>query len=96
MRKYELMYIVNASLDEETRQGLIDNLKNQVERNQGVVSDVTEMGMRDFAYEIDHMTKGFYVLMTFEADVETVVELERIMRLNRSIIRHMNVRLDEE
>jgi small subunit ribosomal protein S6 len=90
------MYIVNASLDEETRQGLIDNLKNQVERNQGVVSDVTEMGMRDFAYEIDHMTKGFYVLMTFEADVETVVELERIMRLNRSIIRHMNVRLDEE
>ncbi len=96
MRKYELMYIINAALEEGARQEVIENFKSVVEKGNGVVSDVTEMGMRDFAYEIDHMTKGFYVLMTFEADVELVVELERLMRLNLNVIRHLNVKLDEE
>ncbi len=96
MRKYELMYIINASMDDAARQEVMENLKTIVEDGKGSVSEVTEMGMREFAYEINHMTKGYYVLMYFEADVDTVVELERQMRLNNKIVRHMNVKLEEE
>lgn len=96
MRKYELMYIINASFDDAARQEVMENLKTIVENGKGTVSEVTEMGMREFAYEINHMKKGYYVLMYFEADVDTVVELERQMRLNNKIVRHMNVKLDEE
>jgi|SRR5690554_2502163 len=96
MRKYELMYIINASLDDAARQEVMENLKTIVENGKGTVSEVTEMGMREFAYEINHMKKGYYVLMYFEADVDTVVELERQMRLNNKIVRHMNVNLEEK
>jgi small subunit ribosomal protein S6 len=96
MRKYELMYIINASLDDAARQEVMETLKTIVEKGKGTVSEVTEMGMREFAYEINHMKKGYYVLMYFEADIETVDELDRLIRLNTNIVRHMNVRLDQE
>jgi small subunit ribosomal protein S6 len=96
MRKYEMMYIINASLDDAARQEVMENLKTIVENGKGTVSEVTEMGMREFAYEINHMTKGYYVLMYFEADVETVAELDRLIGLNKQIIRHMNIKLDEK
>lgn len=96
MRKYEMMYIINASLEDAARQEVMGTLKTIVENGKGTVSEVTEMGMREFAYEINHMTKGYYVLMYFEADVDTVVELERQMRLNNKIVRHMNVNLEEK
>ncbi len=96
MRKYEMMYIINASQDDAARQELMETLKGIVEKGNGNVSEVTEMGMREFAYEIDHMKKGYYVLMYYEADSATVAELDRLIRLNNNIVRHMNVRLDDE
>ncbi|WP_442878268.1 30S ribosomal protein S6 [Anaerorhabdus sp.] len=51
--------------------------------------------MKEFAYRIEDMTKGYYMVVTFEADNETVKEFERLMRINASIVRFMIVKQDE-
>ncbi|MEG0659822.1 MAG: 30S ribosomal protein S6 [Anaerorhabdus sp.] len=51
--------------------------------------------MKEFAYRIEDMTKGYYVVVTFEADNETVKEFDRLMRINSNIVRYMIIKQDE-
>ena len=96
MRKYELMYIVKPHLEEEARNVLIEELHAILTNNGATLEKVDEWGLRDLAYEIDHITKGYYVVTTFSSDEKAVNEFGRLARINRDVIRHMFVRLDEE
>ncbi len=51
--------------------------------------------MRDFAYRIDDMTKGYYVVVNFEADNAGVKEFDRLMRINPNVVRFLIVNMDE-
>lgn len=96
MRKYELMYIVKPHLEEEARNVLIEELHAILTNNGATLDKVDEWGLRDLAYEIDHITKGYYVVTTFSSDEKAINEFGRLARINRDVIRHMFVRLDEE
>ena len=96
MRKYEIMYILNASLEEEARQQLIDTLHAIITDEGGSIDKIDEWGIKEFAYEINHMSKGYYMVVTFQADVETVKELDRICRINQNVVRHLIVNLEEQ
>ena len=96
MKKYEVMYILNASLEDEKRVALIDSLHAIITDNGGKIEKIDDWGIREFAYEIEHMKKGYYVVTTFEANNETVKEFDRLMRINANVVRYMNIKLDEE
>lgn len=93
MNKYESMYILKPNLDEETRKSLVEKFKLLVESNGGNVEKVDEWGMRKLAYQINYITEGYYVLMTFEANAEFPLELERIYNINDSVLRFNVIRL---
>ncbi len=92
MKKYEVMYIINSSVEDEKRTSVIETVSNIINNNGGKVSKTDEWGMRDFAYRIDDMTKGYYVVVAFEADNACVKELDRLMGINQSIVRFMITR----
>lgn len=96
MRKYELMYIVKPSLDEAARTAVIEKLHAILTDNGATVDSVDEWGLRDLAYEIDDQTKGYYVVTTFTSDEKAVDEFNRLTRINKDVVRHMIVRLDEK
>ena len=96
MSKYEVMYIINANVEEEKRSALIEQLNGIIASEGGKVTKTTEWGMRDFAYEIDDMTKGYYVIVTFEAENAGLKEFDRLMRINPSIVRFMIVNIDDK
>ena len=96
MKKYEVMYIVNASLDDDARQEVMDRMNGVITENGGniVKVDVENWGLREFAYPIEHMTKGYYVLVTFEADNDALKEFDRKMHIESSIVRFMITKLE--
>ena len=96
MRKYEIMYILDASLEEATRQEVIDTLHNIIINDGGIIDKVDEWGVREFAYRIEDMTKGYYMVVEFTADNEALNELDRICRINQNVIRHLIVNLEEK
>ena len=96
MRKYEIMYILNASMEEAARQQLIESLHGIITSEGGTLDKVDEWGIKEFAYEINHMSKGYYMVATFQAEVETVAELDRICRINQNVVRHLIVNLEEQ
>jgi small subunit ribosomal protein S6 len=54
---------------------------------------VNHWGRRKLAYEIDHRTDGYYVIMEFTVGERTLVELKRILRVSDDVLRHMVMKL---
>jgi len=95
MKKYEIMYILNASMEEAARKETIDTLHAIVTDGNGTIVKVDEWGMKEFAYKIEDMTKGYYVVVTIEADAAVVAEFDRICRINSNVVRNMIVKFDD-
>ena len=96
MKQYETMYIIKSSLEEAAREELIAEMHGIITNFGGSIDDVNEWGMRDFAYRIDDMTKGYYVVVTFTVGVEGLNEFNRLMRINNNIVRLMTISADEK
>lgn len=93
MRKYEIMYILNSSLEEAARTETMNTLHAILTTN-GSIEKVDEWGMKEFAYRIEDMTKGYYVVVTTVTDADSVKEFDRICRINSNVVRNMIVNLD--
>ena len=96
MTKYEVMFIVKTTLDENTVKATAESLKSVITEMNGKVENTKEMGQRALAYPINKEVNGFYYVLTVEASNEAIAELDRKARLNENIIRHQIIKLDEE
>ncbi len=94
MRKYEVMYILNASLEDAARQQIIENMHAIITNNGGTIENVDDWGIKEFAYEIDHMTKGHYLVVKFACENEALFEFNRLMGINRDVVRFMILKED--
>jgi len=96
MRKYEVMYIIKADLEDEARQEVINNMHAIITDNGGTIDNVDEWGVRDFAYEIDDMTKGYYVVIKITTETAGLNEFERLMHINANIVRYLIINTEEK
>ena len=92
MRKYEIMYILRADLDEAGRKDTMDKLAAIITDNGGTVNNTDEsMGLRDLAYPIKEQNKGYYVVLKASLTNEAINEFNRLVRINPSVLRHLIV-----
>ena len=87
MKKYEIMYILKAGLDDAARKVEVDKLHGIITSNGGKIADVNEWGLREFAYPIKKETKGYYVVIKIEADNVALNEFDRITRFDNNVLR---------
>ena len=93
---YEVTYILRPSLEEADIETRITALADNLRTNGGeVVGEIERMGRRRLAYEIDDVREGYYVVMKFKGEAAQAKEIERQMRLNEDVMRHILLRLDE-
>ena len=94
MRKYEIIYIVKSTIDDERRAAILEETKNIIE-NDGSVTEVEEMGKRRLAYEIQKNTEGFYTVISYEAEVSVNPMLKKKFKFNDDVIRDLIIRVDK-
>ncbi|MGF7121982.1 30S ribosomal protein S6 [Rhodococcus sp. TAF43] len=87
MRHYELMVILDPSLDERTVAPSLDTFLNVVRKDGGSVDKVDVWGKRRLAYEIAKNSEGIYAVIDITAEPATVNELDRQLGLNESVLR---------
>ncbi len=96
MRSYELMYILDPGLDEDSSKALVGRIE-ELMKKQGVEIQSTEaLGKRRLAYSIKGHWEGNYVLSLLKADSPTISEMERRLRVTDGVLRFLTVRIDEE
>ncbi len=88
MRAYEIMLILPAEADESVVSTAVDRITKVVSDAGGEVSDIDRWGRRRFAYELQHQTEGYYVVVNFTAEPTVQVELERTLNLADEVIRY--------
>ena len=96
MNNYEVMYVIDAALEDQARQDVISRFSSVVENNGGKVERVDEWGKRRLAYPINYKTEGYYVLMYMSAPSELPRELERNFKISDACIRYLVTRLEGE
>ncbi len=94
MNKYEAMYIIHPTVEDEARTALVERFSGLIVQCGGNVEKIDDWGKRKLAYEIQDMTEGHYILMHFEADASTPQELERNFKISEPILRYMVIRKD--
>ena len=90
MKKYEIMYILKANLEDADRNQLIGKLHEILVAEGGSVESVNEWGIRDFAYEINGDKKGYYVLVTINTEsTKGIDEFKRVTKINPNVVRSL-------
>ena len=96
MNKYELIYIIDTTVEEAARKELIEKFNGIIAANGGEVVKVEEWGKRRLAYAIDYKTEGYYVYVAFNGASELPKELSRNLGINENVICSQIVKLLEK
>ena len=91
MREYETVFIIDPGCDETTVDKEIDTVKEIITEGDGRIVEVQKWGKRRLAYEIKKKKEGTYAFVRFKSDSSVLQELNRRLRLNELILRHMIV-----
>ena len=96
MRKFETLLLLSPELSADNREGIINALTAIIEREKGVMVEVDNWGMRDLAYLVRKLMRGYYVRLVYNAPAELIAELERIVRITGGVFTFVTVKLADE
>ncbi|HIR74697.1 TPA: 30S ribosomal protein S6 [Candidatus Ventrenecus avicola] len=96
MNKYEIMFIVKATMESADVKKSAETYKNLIETLKGKVVEAKELGEKKLAYPIKKELNGYYYVMQVEANKEAIQEFDRKIRLDETILRHLIIRQEEE
>jgi small subunit ribosomal protein S6 len=94
MRDYELMTIHRPDLAEEEVESKIGELETYLSTSGSTINKRDPWGKRRFAYEIDHISEGYYTVLTFQSESDAVDGLDRMLSLSDDVIRHKIVKAE--
>jgi small subunit ribosomal protein S6 len=94
-RPYEVMYILDSRLDDEGQKKINQRVTETIAKIGGTIEKSESLGRKKLAYPIKKQNDGLYVLTHFEADTQSLDELQRVMGITDGLLRHLIVRRDE-
>ena len=95
MHKYEVMVILDPTVEERTVAPSIDKFLHVIRNGGGTVDQVDIWGRRRFTYEIKKKSEGIYAVLNLTAKSEDVIELDRQLKLSEAVLRTKVLRADE-
>ena len=96
MRIYEELFIARPDATPEEMDPFVDQLKNVITHTGGTLEKVDKWGVRKLAYRVGKYNEGQYILLQFNAQPETVKEIERRLRVADFVMKFITVRIDEK
>jgi small subunit ribosomal protein S6 len=94
MRHYEVVLLVRSDRSDQVSD-MLKRYQDLVEKNNGNIHRLEDIGRLQLAYNIQDMHKAHYVIINIECDDQTLSEIESSFKLNDSIIRHLIVRMNK-
>ena len=85
---YETLFAVSGNLVEEDAKAVIEKFVNLINEN-GTDVNVNEWGKRRFAYPINYVNEGYYVLVSYKSEPSFPLELERVLGITEGVLRYM-------
>ena len=94
MKQYEVLFVVKPTLTQEEIASEIATVKASIEKDGGEIVTTHDMGMKKLAYEVAKANRGYYTVFYFNANPSSIIEMERLIRLNENILKYMTVKYE--
>ena len=88
VNKYETIFVVDAALEQEQIDSVVEKFKSLIEAN-ATIDNIDVWGKKRLAYEINYKTEGYYVLVEFTSEPSFPAELERVYGITEGILRSL-------
>ena len=95
MPYYESVFIARPDISSAQVDGLVETFEKAISGGGGSIQKKEYWGLLNLSYRIKKNRKGHYMLMNIDAPADAVAEMERQMRINEDVMRHMTLRVDE-
>ncbi len=95
MPLYEHVFLARQDMSGQQVEALVDHYKSVVAENGGEIGKVEYWGLKSIAFRLKKNRKAHYTLMNITAPPPAIAEMERQMRLNEDVLRHLTLRVDE-
>ena len=96
MKNYETVFILNPVLSEDQAKDTVDKFVKVLTKAKASVINVEQWGLKKMAYEIQKKSTGFYNLIEFTTEDNTLIStLETEYRRDESVMRFMTIALDK-
>ena len=92
MSFYENTLVTKQDLPKSELEKLKDKYNDVINSNSGKVVKIEEWGLLNLARKIKKYNKAFYIHYKFEGNKETLEEIKKKVKTDRSIIRHLIVK----
>ena len=96
MNYYELMYIIDSSLEQEEISKVKKEVDNFLTSEGSDIYSRSDWGRTRLAYEIEKQNYGHYIVLKFAAKPGLIRQLREKFGLMDAILSHLCVSLDEE
>ncbi len=99
MNRYETLFIIKPDQSEDEIEAVVDRLKERIEKIGGKLAALDYWGRRKLAYPVQYrgerLFNGYYILMTYVGDGDTVEEVERNIKIIDASFRYLSTKLEE-
>ncbi|HEX9690979.1 MAG TPA: 30S ribosomal protein S6 [Gemmatimonadales bacterium] len=92
-RAYEIVYIFDSALEESQIDERLARLHEVLKSpdNPDPITATSHWGRRTLAYAVKGKEIGHYVVVQCDAPPEALAKLERLIKLDESVLRHLTV-----
>ncbi|BDQ41099.1 30S ribosomal protein S6 [Cutibacterium granulosum] len=87
MRKYEVMILIDPTVEERQVDSVMEKYLKVVTDEKGTVDKVDVWGKRRLAYEIQNKSEAIYVVLNVTCEPATVQEIDRLFAIDEKIMR---------
>ena len=92
MSFYENTLITKQDIQKSELTKIKEKYSDLINKNSGKVVKIEEWGLLNLARKIKKYNKGFYIHYKFEGKKETLDEINKKIKIDSSIIRHLIVK----
>jgi|TARA_Y200000002_G_C22681363_1_gene664194 small subunit ribosomal protein S6 len=95
MAFYENTIVAKQDLAEKDLKTIKEKYNEIINSSSGKVLKIEEWGLLNLAKKIKNYKKGFYIHYKFEGNGNTLDQIRKKLKIDRSIIRHLTVKYKE-
>ena len=92
MAFYENTIVAKQDLADNDLKDIKNKYNEVINGSSGKVLKIEEWGLLNLANKIKNYKKGFYIHYKFEGNNQTINEMQKKIKLDSSIIRHLTVK----
>ncbi len=95
MNQYETVFILTPVLSDEQMKEAVEKFKGVLAGQGAEIINEENWGLKKLAYPIEKKSTGFYELIEFKANPETINKLEVAYRRDERVLRYITVKMEK-